>query len=155
VLLTKYPAAQKKCFKKINDPAEEAFYSGNPFIKIKKDPEWEVFKSFTDISPSFLDSFEVLKRNIQNEKIIVYTDRSEIKGYAIYQPESGRISQLAVHKEYRRKGIGSAIVEYLNSKNIVLTAMNVNAEAKHIVDFLLKNQFINEIDQYEMQLEIS
>ncbi|CAN5155267.1 hypothetical protein BH23BAC1_BH23BAC1_45320 [soil metagenome] len=118
--------------------------------------DWNVVKTFADVSPSFLDSFDVLPGRLKNEKIIVSTENQQILGYAIYQPEIGRISQLAVKKEFRRKRIGTSLMAYIyddsNEKN--LTAINVQAEAKDLISYFKFLKFENQVDQYEMRLSL-
>lgn len=125
-------------------------------IKILNNPDWNLFKSFSIKNPSFLDYYDVIIRNISNEQIIVYEKGNIIFGYAIYQPELGRISQLAVNKKYRRRGVGTSLVKYMikTSHTIAVTAMNVDSKSEDLIHFLKHLGFKNQLDQYEMYLPL-
>lgn len=144
------------CFRKSYDENEEDKETIKNIESVRI-PDWNLFQTFSDYSPSFLDSNEVLKRNIDNEKIIVYKEQGKIRGYAIFQPELGRISQLAVDKNFRRKGIGTSLINYINnnSNTIALTAMNINSQNKGLVDFYKSRGFQNQLNQYEMFLPLT
>ncbi len=144
------------CFRKSLIDIE--FYKENhEAIKLIRYPNWELLKSFSDVSPSFLDSYDVFLRNIINEETVVFEKEGIICGYAIYQPVLGRITQLAVVKDHRRKGVGTALVDYIvaNSQTIAVTAMNINSESPSLINFLNKLGFENQIDQYEMYLPLT
>jgi ribosomal protein S18 acetylase RimI-like enzyme len=127
------------------------------YIKVIHAPDWRLFRSFSNSSPSFLDYYDVITRNISNEQIIVFENENTIVGYAIYQPELGRISQLAVAKNYRKRGVGTALTNYIikNSQTIAVTALNVDSKSSDLIQFFKKLGFENQLDQYEMYLPLS
>lgn len=143
------------CFRKPNyDISDDKISVKN--IKELEKIDWQLFRDFSDYSPSFLDSNDVIKRNITNEKIIVFEEEGKIFGYAIFQPELGRISQLAVNKKFRRNGVGTSLISYINknSDTIAVTAMNINSQNKGLIDFFKQNGFENQLNQYEMLLSL-
>ena len=115
------------------------------------------YNSFWEMEPCFLDQPQQLKYNIHNEMILESLKEDEITGYIIFQPRLGRISQIAVNPIYRGQGIGNFLVceAFQRSATAHMTIMNV-PEANVSFNTFLKNiGFINEIDQYEMQLNLN
>ena len=119
----------------------------------KYDP---LFSTFWDFEPCFLDQPDQLKYNMENEVILEENQGGETRGYIIFQPHLGRISQLAVKPAYRKKGIGTKLVNYAkyHSRTPLLTVMNIPNTATGMIAFLERIGFVNEIDQYEMELII-
>lgn len=128
----------------------------NMEIRKISEPDWLKYKDFLDFQATFLDSFTMIRQNLVNEDIIEARIDDEMVGYAIYQSAFGRLSQLAVKPEMRRKGIGSAIMEYIlkTSHNKELSVINVNENDKTMIRFLEALNFKNYINQYEMVLQI-
>ncbi len=114
------------------------------------------YKEFWDLEPSFLDQPQQLEYNQHNELILESEENGIITGYIIFQPQLGRISQLAVNPDYRRKGIGKALIfeAFQRTLSSGMTIMNIPSTNTDFNDFLKKVGFINEIDQYEMQMII-
>lgn len=127
-------------------------------IEIRKisEPDWSKYEDFQDFQATFLDTFTMIDQNLVNEDIIEARIDDEWVGYAIYQSSFGRLSQLAVKPEMRRKGIGSAIMEYIlkTSHNKELSVINVNEKDKSMMKFLEALNFKNYINQYEMVLQV-
>ncbi|MTI39733.1 GNAT family N-acetyltransferase [Fulvivirga lutimaris] len=119
-------------------------------------PNWDVYDKFCDYQPSFLDSSRMISDNLANETIIEARIDDECVGFAIFQPSFGRISQIGIKSDVRRKGIGSAIINYIFEASLQkkLTIINVNDEAEGTKSFFTKLGFDNQIDQYEMILSL-
>ncbi len=114
------------------------------------------YKKFWEMEPCFLDQSQQLQFNLHNECILETYQGDEITGYIIFQPRLGRISQIAVNPSYRGQGIGNFLVceAFKQSATTHMTIMNV-PEANMSFNTFLKNiGFINEIDQYEMVLDL-
>ena len=111
------------------------------------------FNSFVDFSPSFLDANDRLNSNWKYEKLIESYQGQTLIGYVIFQRHLGMVSQLGVRKEYRRQGVGTALLKYVQKDcQRSLTLMNVPAKAKGVLLFLGGIGLVNNIDQYEMEL---
>ena len=133
------------------------FFSDQQYdIRIKKkiDP---IYDTFWDIEPCFLDQSEQLKHNLHNEVILEAHQGEEITGFIIFQPRLGRISQIGVNPTYRGQGIGNFLVSeaFQRSATTHMTIMNVPEANISFNTFLKHIGFINEIDQYEMQLTLN
>lgn len=73
--------------------------------------------SFWDFKPSWQNSMDSVNRS--SEGFIglgVFTDNKLI-GYGIFEPASGDITQIAVDKTYRRKGVGSLLFHNMIKAN--------------------------------------
>ncbi len=111
------------------------------------------FKSFVDFSPSFLDANDRLNSNWKYEKLIESYRGQTLIGYVIFQRHLGMVSQLGVRKDYRRQGVGTTLLKYVQQDcQRSLTLMNVPSTAKGMLQFLGKIGLVNNIDQYEMEL---
>lgn len=109
--------------------------------------------NFNDFEPSFIDSSEHLKRG--NEKVLLAKEGEDIMGYVIFQPHLGRISQLAVNRLHRQKGVGEALImQTQNQSGKKLTIMNIPEDEIGFDLFLKRCGFQNQVNQYEMELII-
>lgn len=125
-------------------------------VKITDDFDHAWFEAFSDTSPSFQDTSKNLAKNLANVTIMIVKQNNEVAGYIIFETETGRISQMAVSKKHRRKGIGTALIAatYAHAGEKYLTLININTEAKEFMAFLKYTGFENQVDQYEMTLTI-
>lgn len=107
---------------------------------------------FWDFSPSWQNSFEAIERSEDDFKTIgVYKD-NQIIGYSIFEPNSGDLTQIAVNKEFRRHGIGSALLcETLKvNKFNSVKAVNTEINCESITAFLQSNNIPLCGKQFEM-----
>lgn len=112
------------------------------------------FESYWDYSPTFLDSSAQLQHNLENEVILeAYINKLPV-GYVIFQPAIGRISQLGVAPQWRDQGIGSALIYGVQTRSYQkkLTIMNVPESQSNTIKALEALGFVNEVDQFEMEL---
>ena len=109
--------------------------------------------TFNDFQPSFIDNESHLKEG--NEKVILCKVDEELAGFAVYQPLSGRISQLAVSRKHRGLSIGKSLIYSVqNNCKKHLTIMNIPEDQENFHRFLLRCGFENEVNQFEMELII-
>ena len=113
---------------------------------------WPLYDTMLDWQPSYLDSSAVLRHNIAREHIAEAHIDDTIVGYIIFQPNASRISQLAVAKPYRGKGIGKKLLEYAfqHTSSKTITWINIAQHEKKTVQVLKQWGFENTVDQYEM-----
>ncbi|MEQ9300414.1 MAG: GNAT family N-acetyltransferase [Cyclobacteriaceae bacterium] len=110
------------------------------------------------IVPSFMDSWDQLIRNSTNEKMILLReDNKSVNGYCVFQPENGRIARIWVREEHRRRGLGksllSMVANHCAKKSLTVINVDENDQAAH--QFLIACGFENQINQWEMILEIA
>ncbi len=140
-----------KCFAK-----RGYFYSAFQTVIKQTEKYNPAYTSFWDIDPCFLDQTQQLKHNIHNEVILESYQEDHLTGYIIFQPQLGRVSQLAVNPKYRGKGIGRFLITKAQERSATpyLTIMNIPEDAESYISFLENIGFVNELDQYEMELTL-
>lgn len=118
--------------------------------------EYEMLSDFWDFYPSWQNSFESIQRVREDFVILgVFIDKKLI-GYCIFEPESGDITQIAVDKEHRRKGVASQLLVEVSKQNKCSTTKIVNTDinCNSIVDFLKAKNVELTGKQFEMIKEI-
>ena len=119
--------------------------------------EWdESLNANLSFEPCFMDSSNQLPYNLENERVLIAKGSGQTIGHLVFQPDLGRISQLAVHPDQRGKGIGKELVSACQHQTQAteLTILNIPESELETTDTLEKMGFVNEIDQFELELII-
>jgi ribosomal protein S18 acetylase RimI-like enzyme len=107
---------------------------------------------FWDFEPSWQNTFDSINRTPQHFKAIGTFTENELIGYAISEINTGDITQLAVNKNYRRKGVGTVLFHALI--NIIpgdlIKIINIEKEKPSIKSFLKSINIDLTGSQYEM-----
>jgi ribosomal protein S18 acetylase RimI-like enzyme len=126
-------------------------FSDLPGVSIRPidQPDWLSFESFWDGYPSWQNSSAAVER-VANERTIIgaYAD-DQCVGYGVLFRPSGNLMQLAVAREFRRRGIGSRILSAL-SPNEALKVNNIDEKLTGTLAFFEANRFKIVLKQYEM-----
>lgn len=96
------------------------------------------FANFCDFAPSWQNGFESILRREEDFKILGAYKGLEIAGYCIFEPTSGDVTQIAVSKKHRRKGLASGLLSEAlkyNRRNAV-KVVNTEISCKNITAFL-------------------
>lgn len=113
---------------------------------------WKQLMELWDFTPSWQNSIDSI--NAASDAFIYSIIRFDdvIVGYGIIDKKTGDIPQIAVNKNYRRKGIGRSIVTDLlkNTETHKVSVLNVDDTSKATKDFLFELGFEYIIGQYEM-----
>jgi ribosomal protein S18 acetylase RimI-like enzyme len=112
----------------------------------------ELMIKFWDFIPSWQNSFEAISRKPDDFRIVGAYKDMELVGYCIIEPNSGDITQIAVDKEYRRRGIASVLLKEALKLNQYSSIKVVNTEldCRSITDFLQSKAIPIEGKQFEM-----
>lgn len=118
--------------------------------------DWALFKTFHDVTLHFLDSTPILKNNLKFEHLVVAKIGNQVVGYIIFQPQVSRISQLAVDKRFRKKGIGKQLLMYALKATFSnsLSIVNVDYQQIKLINILKHLGFEHTVDQYEMKRDV-
>lgn len=81
-----------------------------------------------DFVPSWQNSFESIQRKPEDFRVIGVFVNNYPVAYGIMEPASGDITQLAVHPEHRRKGLGTAILREMVRLNRHTGIKAINTE---------------------------
>ncbi|ENK0839418.1 GNAT family N-acetyltransferase [Clostridium botulinum] len=118
--------------------------------------EWRELTEFWDFVPSWQNSIDSI--NAVSDAFIYSIVRLDdnIVGYGVIDKKTGDIPQIAVNKNYRRKGIARSILTDLmkNTESYNINVINVDGESRSMKDFLLKLGFEYGVSQYEMILKL-
>ncbi|WET47487.1 GNAT family N-acetyltransferase [Chryseobacterium indologenes] len=130
------------------------FPKTNATIKELKELQWEKLQSFWDIEPSWQGAVFVLNPMPENFKALgAYVDENLV-GYLIYNPISGKVHQIAVHKDYRNGGIGAGLFAAI-ADGQPIAINNVDEASQETAAFLDKKIGLqNWLSQFEMKRRI-
>jgi ribosomal protein S18 acetylase RimI-like enzyme len=118
-------------------------------IGLSYQPQME---ALIDFPLSWQNGFGALQRNPGDFVILGAFKNDDMVGYGITEPGSGDISQLAVAKNNRRKGIGSFILGELKKLNKadIVKVINIESTQTGIIGFVTKNGIPKIVSQFEM-----
>lgn len=119
--------------------------------------QWEIFKSFWDIEPSWQSSVIVLDQMRDDLVILGAYEMDKLAGYAIFNPATGKVYQVAVDKKQRRKGIGAKLFKVIGemSEGPVTVINNVDDSSESTPHFLSRMGLENWVSQFEMTNNIN
>lgn len=113
--------------------------------------------SMWDFEPSWQNSFGSIDRCLSDFVVLGAFIDSELVGYGIVEPPAGDIPQIAVNKDRRRMGIGSALLkelsDYIRHENIKI--INSEKSDTGFTSFAEANGIPYLGSQHEMVLNIS
>lgn len=115
--------------------------------------DWQKFYSFWDIKPSWQNSVTIVeKMKASNVSVGAYLN-DKLLGYVIFNPNTKRIHQLAVDKNYRRKGVGRQLLGFIATNYAKdIAAINIDVSAEGIFEFMKACGMYVPVMQYEMML---
>jgi GNAT superfamily N-acetyltransferase len=117
--------------------------------------EWQILHSFWDVKPSWQNSIKAIEKLKQkNISIRIYRNK-KLPGYTVFNPKNKRVQQLAVDKNYRRKGIGRQLLEYITTKyGKDISFINIDETSKETLKFMTNIGMNIFIKQHEMELNL-
>ncbi|MDH6251083.1 ribosomal protein S18 acetylase RimI-like enzyme [Chryseobacterium sp. H1D6B] len=125
-------------------------------IQEMKNPQWEKFRSFWDIQPSWQNSVMVLERMNEDCVILGAYKKEKLAGYAVYNPLTRKVHQISVDKIHRKKGIGTKLfgaIKQINEGEAV-SINNVDDTSENTSQFLTAMGLHNWVSQFEMAYKI-
>jgi len=75
-----------------------------------KDLNWKYLQTFWDFKPTAQNSITTISKTLDQVKSICAFDKETQIGYVIVNPISRRIQQIAVDKNYRRRGVATGLM---------------------------------------------
>ncbi|MCD8178150.1 MAG: GNAT family N-acetyltransferase [Tannerellaceae bacterium] len=118
-------------------------------IEIK---ETDSVAGFWDFYPSWQNSFESIGRSAEEFVTLGAFTGNKLIGYAVFEPTSGDITQIAVDKQYRRKGVASLLLKEMAgiNKNDSVKVINTDLACASITQFLQAKNIELKGKQFEM-----
>lgn len=119
--------------------------------------DWSRLSGFWTILPSWQNSVASILAVAEGLACVTVSHRNQVIGYGLIDKETGDIPQIAVHKQYRRRGIGSGIVAVLreHTEAQTLSVVNVEDSCQGMKSFLIDIGFEQTAKQYEMILPLT
>jgi len=118
-----------------------------------KTPDWEQLRTFWDGETSWQNSIDAVRRSRDVKKILGAYLGGECVGYIIFSTNLGRIAQMAVSRDHRCRGIGSALllaVQENGRESDSIQVVNVDDSLTDAVQFFFNRGFQEILNQYEM-----
>ncbi len=141
------------CFKGYFKPNKS---NNDTEIKELLDYQWSLMESFWDINTTWQNSKNVMSKLIAENTSFGAYAKNQLIGYVIYSPKSKRIQQLAIHKDFRKKGIATKLITELARKyGNYFSIINVDKKAKNVTSFFSSIGFENYIEQLELELKLT
>lgn len=135
-------------------PIEEATETQ---LRIVSEPDWELFQSFWDWEPAWQNSINSIKRSLDIKVVVCAYSEGRCVGYGVVYPSNGDIPQLAIDKGYRRRGIGTRLLQSLETQikmEQIGRMINIDASAESTLRFCEAVGMKKIVNQYEMLLEL-
>jgi len=111
---------------------------------------------FWDFYPSWQNSFEAIQRAKDDFVSLGAFSEKELTGYCVFEPDSGDITQIAVDKQHRRKGVATLLLKEIIKLNRhdSIKVLNTDILQNSITDFLQTKSINILVKQFEMIKEI-
>ena len=109
-----------------------------------------------DFYPSWQNSLESIKRAADGFICLGAFKEEELLGYCVFEPVSGDLTQIAVDKKHRRKGIASLLLgETIKlNRNDSIKIINTDISCESITGFLKSKNIEIKGKQFEMTKKI-
>ena len=120
-------------------------------------PNWALYKTFWSGYPSWQNSIDAIQRVADTVVVLEACINDRCVGYGVVSKDTGNLFQLAVHSDYRRRGVGSTLLTALQSRVDTVEPIgvnNVDEELKETISFFEARGFNVVLEQYELSLQI-
>lgn len=110
--------------------------------------------SFAEGRPSWQNSWAAIGRTLPLRRIIGAFEGEQCVGFIAYATGVGRISQIAVHPEYRRRGVADRLLDAMRADTPPghkPQVINIDAAITDAVEFFRRRGFEIILRQYEMR----
>lgn len=117
-------------------------------------PDWNLLTTFWDGKTSWQNSVAAIERSRQMKRIVGAYLYGNCVGYIISSLSSGRVAQIAVDKDHRNRGIGTALmfaVQAATAADCSLQIINTDTSINSAMDFFRGLGFNELITQFEMK----
>lgn len=123
-------------------------------VVLLKQYDWDLIRSFRDWDPSWQHDNSAVVKSGRNMITIGVFDQQRLAGYLIYNSATKRVFQFGVKKDYRRKGIATALFQYI-AKQYSDDIGVINVDAGAVTFSFMKTLGITcFVKQYEMKLDL-
>ncbi|SFG88008.1 GNAT family N-acetyltransferase [Pontibacter chinhatensis] len=146
------------CFRALKqDLLQEASPPAGINILEATQPDFAALSRFWDVQPTWQNSIASLNRSINQDRTLEARAASgEVVGYISVFRKNGAVAQLAVSREWRGKGIGTALLRAAMQQVEAPSLMFINVEdtAQSMISFLQGRDINLLLKQHEMLMPI-
>ena len=117
------------------------------------EPDWELFQTFWDGEPSWQNMPRAAMRVIETRGIIGAFMNGSCIGYIVFSRNLGRVSQLAVAKDYRNQGVATSLIRRTQAEiesGATIQIINIDKSLEDAMKFFKNRGFHEFVSQYEM-----
>ncbi|MBK8465063.1 MAG: GNAT family N-acetyltransferase [Chloracidobacterium sp.] len=121
------------------------------------DPDWSLRTTFWDGRTSWQNSVAAIERSRKMKRIIGAFSGGKCVGYIIFSSVFGRVAQIAVEKDHRNRGIGTALMlamQAATAEGFPLQIINIDKSLSTAMDYFKNRGFYENVGQYEMKMEM-
>lgn len=112
-------------------------------------PNWQLYKTCFDFTPCWNNSLDWVKAIQSTFEIIELYEQQQFVGLGAVDA-SGSLPIFGIHPDFRQKGYGRILLEYMAQTRPKLRTNNVDDRAVTTLRFLENMGMKNSINQYEM-----
>jgi len=118
--------------------------------------QYNSISDFWDFHPSWQNSLASIKRVRENFICLGAFIGQNLAGYCVFDPVSGDVTQLAVDRQYRRRGIASLLFQKIVklNENEAIKVINTDISHHSITEFLKAKNITPKGKQFEMILKL-
>ena len=127
-------------------------------IREIREPDWPLLTTFWDGKPSWQNSIDAVTRSARLKRFLGAFDGEKCLGYIISSSRFGRVAQLAVDKDHRRRGIGTALVLAMQAEmaqGYSMQIVNIDRSLSNAMKFFAELGFYERLSQHEMLMPLS
>jgi GNAT superfamily N-acetyltransferase len=112
--------------------------------------------TFSEMASAWQNSLASVERDRAGHQLVGIFDEEAIIAFAAYIPSTGRVKQLSVHPQYRRKDLGTWLMHVIQQNSSVqqLVVTNIDESYEPGNDFLQSLGFDRFLGLYEMRLRV-
>ena len=113
---------------------------------------FEKLYNFWDFYPTWQNEVQAIQRAPEDFIFLGGFSGTRLLGYCVFAPASGDLTQIAVDKQHRRKGIATLLLDEAIkfNRNDVLKVMNTDAQSTSMTGFLKTKNIVLKGKQFEM-----
>jgi ribosomal protein S18 acetylase RimI-like enzyme len=114
---------------------------------------WAEAESFWNVKPTWQNNTQCILRAPLMHKILKAEVDGVFAGYAVADVSSGRLKQFAVKKEYRRRGIGTALFKHAANERDEVSFINFDVSDAGSLAFFKALGLEPVVNLYEMTMQ--
>ncbi len=120
-------------------------------------PDWNLLTAFWDGTTSWQNSVAAVDRSRKNKRILGAYSEGNCVGYIVFSSKFGRVAQLAVDKNYRNRGIATALMRAMQTETaegFSLQIINIDKSLEGTTEFFARRGFYEVLNQFEMVMPV-